>query len=299
VAPAALETRGGPRQLRRLAEGQEARRYAQFDVKPLAPTIGAEVSGLDLRVLNDALCAELDVALLEWKVLVFRDQPLTPEQLGSVARHWGELWDDQLIPTPEQQHAPDVVRFHRDADVKGFENVWHTDGSFRDRPTLGTLLRAIEVPELGGDTLFADMAAAFDNLDEALRDEIDGLRALHDWDAAYGWKLDAETFARVRRALPVVEHPVVRRHPVTGRRTLFVNRAFTRSIVGRSEAESERLLLFLTEQESIPEYQCRVRWEPDTVVFWDNRAVQHYGASDYYPARRVMERVTIAGDEPA
>jgi taurine dioxygenase len=142
------------------------------------------------------------------------------------------------------------------------------------------------------------MAAAFDNLDETLQQEIDGLRALHDWDDAYGWKLDAETFARVREVLPVVEHPVVRRHPATGRPTLFVNRAFTKRIVGRSEAESERLLLFLTEQASIPEYQCRVRWEPDTVVFWDNRAVQHYGVSDYYPARRVMERVTIAGDEP-
>jgi taurine dioxygenase len=298
VASAVLETRAGPRRLRRLHEGQKARSYEHFGLKPLAPTIGAEVSGLDLRVLNDALCDELDAALLEWKVLVFRDQPLTPDQLGAVARHWGELWDDQLIPTPEQQFAPDVVRFHRDAEVKGFENAWHTDGTFRDRPTLGTLLRAIEVPEIGGDTLFADMAAAFDNLDETLQREIDGLRALHDWDDAYGWKLDAETFARVREVLPVVEHPVVRRHPATGRPTLFVNRAFTKRIVGRSEAESERLLLFLTEQASIPEYQCRVRWEPDTVVFWDNRAVQHYGVSDYYPARRVMERVTIAGDEP-
>jgi taurine dioxygenase len=299
VHASVLRNRRGPLCLRRLGEDREARDYKRFTLQPLAATLGAELTGVDLHTpLSSELHEELDAALLEWKVLVFRNQALSPDQLSAVARHWGEIWDDQLIPTPEQQHAPDVVRFHRDAEVKGFENTWHCDGTFRDRPTLGTLLRAVELPALGGDTLFADMAAAFDNLDAVLQQEIMGLRAEHDWADTYGWKLDPETFARVREALPVVEHPVVRRHPVTGRSTLFVNRAFTQRILGLSDLESERLVLFLTEQASIPEYQCRIRWEPDSIVFWDNRAVQHYGVSDYHPARRVLERVTIAGEAP-
>jgi taurine dioxygenase len=284
----------GPKRLERLAPGAPAPVFSRIEVEPVGATLGALIRGVDLREDCDAgLLDELALALREWKLLLFRDQHLDAEQHARFAAHWGELTDDQLVSPPVRRPLDALVVFTRDAQTVGLENEWHSDGTFRRQPAAGTILRAIEVPRTGGDTLFADMAAAYDNLPEPLRARLDGLVAVHDWSlGAYADKY-AGKVEELRAALPPVEHPVVTLHPLTKRRTLFVNRLFTREIVGLSPAESDELLDLLCRQAEIPEYQYRFRWRPGSIAFWDNLAVQHYGASDYYPQRRVMARTTF------
>jgi taurine dioxygenase len=287
----------GPRKrLRRLADGEESKPYDLFDLKPQTAVIGAEISGIDLsRPVGPELHAELDRALLEWKVLFFRDQHITGEQHRDFARLWGELEIHPFLPAGE---VPEVVRFAKDADNVGVENVWHTDVTWREKPALGSVLRAIEVPEAGGDTCFADMAAAYDCLPKDLKDRIEGLTAVHDFTLPFGIGMAPEKLAEMQAKYPAVEHPVVRRHPVTGRRTLFVNAIFTTHVVGLPEQESEDLLKTLFRQAWVPEYQVRFHWAAGSIAFWDNRAVQHYAVSDYFPHIRVMERAAILGDRP-
>jgi taurine dioxygenase len=280
--------------MRRLPPGGRPGRYARLSVTPVGVTIGAEIAGVDLREpLADDVAAELDTALHEWKVLFLRDQHLTADQHAAFASRWGEMSDDQLRSVTRPDPVDNLVVFTRDAETVGLENGWHSDGTFRAMPTRATVLRAIEVPDVGGDTLFADMAAAYDNLPDGVRARLRGLTARHDWSlgayaAKYGDQLD-----EYRRALPPVEHPVVIRHPVTGRATLFVNPMFTREVVGLDPAASDELLELLFAQADLPELQARMRWLPGSIAFWDNIAVQHYGANDYHPARRVMARATV------
>jgi taurine dioxygenase len=285
----------GPKTLVRLADPASSGPYQRITLRPVGATIGAQVSGVDLREpLDDEAFEELDRALLEWKLLLFSDQHLTIEQHAAFAGRWGDIVDDQLLFSKKENPVDNMVVFTRDADVVGLENEWHSDGTFREVPPMGTVLRAIEVPPLG-DTLYADMAAAYDNLAPEVKDRIDGLTAMHDWSLGkyatkYGDRLD-----EFRRLVPPVEQPVVLIHPRTGRKTLFVNRLFTASINGLAAEESDRLLDLLCRQAEVPEYHIRHHWEPGSVAFWDNLAVQHYGASDYYPQRRVMARAAIAG----
>ena len=215
------------------------------------------------------------------------------------AARFGPLVDDQLVLQQSPNPVDNMVEFTRDAAVVGYENEWHTDGTFRPVPPLATILRAIDVPAVGGDTLFVDMAAAFDNLDDDLRARITSLTAIHDWSiGAYADKF-GDRLEELRALVPPVEHPVVIRHPRTGRPTLFVNRLFTREIVGLDPAESDALLDLLCRHAELPELQTRLHWEPGTVAFWDNVAVQHYGANDYFPQVRTMARAAIAGDPAA
>jgi taurine dioxygenase len=176
--------------------------------------------------------------------------------------------------------------------------VWHSDVTWRLQPSLGSVLRAREVPDPGGDTLFCDMYAAYDGLQDDVRASLHGLRAVHDFTKTFGRALDPDALAQKQKEYPPAEHPVVRTHPETGRKALYVNAAFTSHIVGMARDDSRRLLDLLYRQATVPEYQCRFRWRPDSIAFWDNRAVQHYAVSDYWPRRRVMERVTIIGDTP-
>ena len=269
----------------------------------MTPTIGAEVAGIDLRQpLDDETQAELHRALLEWKVLFFRGQHLDAEQHHTLGRRWGRLeWHPFAAPTGFTQDEPaesKVVRLAKDEKSVGRENIWHSDVTWRECPSLGSILRAVEVPEVGGDTLFADMGAAYDCLDDELKERIDGLAAVHDWWDTFGRGMSAEERDTLRPDFPAVEHPVVRTHPETGRKTLFVNAAFTQHIVGLDPDESEALLDLLYRQAAFPEYQVRFRWQPGDVVFWDNRSTQHYASSDYFPQRRVMERITVVGDRP-
>lgn len=291
----------GPRIASRLPDGTEPRPYERFAVRALSPTIGAEIDGVDLGgTIDDDLHAELRRALLEWKVLFFRDQDITRDQHRAFAERWGELEQHPFYRYvhPDDQSAADVVTLAKDAVSGGVENEWHADITWHEHPSFGAVLRAIEVPDLGGDTLWADAGAAYDGLPDDVRARVDGLVAVHDWTTTFGLAMPPDDVAALSTRFPPVEHPVVRVHPETGRRTLFVNPIFTQHIVGLDPTESDALLDVLFRQMTRAEYQCRFRWTPGAVAFWDNRATQHYASSDYWPARRVMDRISIAGDRP-
>jgi len=280
---------------RATAASREA--VAMLDIAPLTMTIGAEVGGVDLADdLDDATIAAIRTALLEWKVLFFRDQHRL-DRNGQIAfaRRFGEL---EVHPvTPKGQEQPEVFVIPAGGDFRAPDN-WHCDVTWRPEPSLGSILRAVQLPPLGGDTLWADMNKAYDLLDEETKTRIDGLTATHDYASVFGRGQPPEVQAKMRAKHPTVEHPIVRTHPETGRKTLYVNSGFTRSIVGMDEAEGARLLRRLVRQPTIVDVQCRFRWRPGSVAFWDNRATQHIVSNDFLPARRVMERVTIAGDRP-
>jgi taurine dioxygenase len=272
-------------------------RYEGFTITRLSPTIGAIVEGLDLSTtLTDEQVAEVRRCLLDFKVIFFRDQRLTADQHVTFARRFGDLEIHPFIPSNTSQ--PELVRFEKEAQVGGFENGWHSDVSWRETPSAAAVLHAIEIPPVGGDTAFCDMHAAYGGLDQEVKDRLEGLSAVHDFTKAFGHTLDADSKASMHETYPPVVHPVVRTHEETGRKLIYVNRYFTQRIVGLEESESNELIDFLCSQADVPEYQCRFRWEVDSVAFWDNRAVQHLAASDYWPERRVMERASIVGSRP-
>jgi len=292
------DVNAGPRKgLRRLPEGEEPRPYEAITVAPCTRLIGAEISGIDLsEAITPEVFAELDRALLEFKVLFFRNQArVTGARHRDFAGMWGELEVHPFLP---QSEVPEIVRFEKGTENAGVENVWHADVTWREKPALGSVLRAVDVPEAGGDTCFADMAAAYDFLPEPVKARIEGRVAVHDFTLPFGLGMDPDKLKEMQAKYPAVEHPVVRTHPRTGRRTLFVNAIFTTHIVGMPEDESEELLKLLFKQAAVPEYQVRFKWAPGSIAFWDNRAVQHYAVSDYFPQRRVMERAAILGDRP-
>ena len=286
-----VATHFGPRMM-----PKNATDFVSFRVRPIGTAIGAEVEGVDLaRGVSGDLREDLNRALLAWKVLFFRDQDITSEQQRDVARQWGEL---EVHPFLKAGDTPEVVRFEKDETTKGVENIWHSDVTWRQIPSLGSILRAVQVPALGGDTMWADMALAYDGLPEHVRDRVDGLTAVHDFSDSFGQSMSPDKLAKMREEFPPAEHPVIRVHPETGRRTIYVNEIFTSRIVGLDPEESSRLLGYLCAQARVPEYQCRFHWEPNSIAFWDNRSTQHYAISDYWPAVRIMDRVTIVGDRP-
>ncbi len=274
---------------------------SEWTLRHLTPCIGTEVHGINLADNHsDATIAALSDLLVERKVLFFRDQPISVEAHIVFAARFGEL-EVHPFTTNDMAH-PEVIHLDNDEANPPYINLWHSDVTWRAEPSLGSILRARVVPEVGGDTLFANMEAAYDGLDEATKEQIDGLMAMHDNEGFLaGMKMrgasDEEVEAK-RQEFPPSTHPVVRTHPVSGRKSLYVNRAFTRCIVDMDPAESDALLQKLYLQAWIPDYQCRFRWEPDSFAFWDNRAAQHYAAADYWPETRKMERVTIIGDKP-
>jgi len=273
----------------------------RLEVAPLTPTIGAEVSGLDLtQPLEAGEVSALRQALLDWKVLFFRDQEIDTDQHLAFARNFGAL---EVHPfAPQKEGYPEVLAITHNRESRGRENTWHSDVTWRIEPSLGSILRAIEIPPVGGDTLFADMYAAYEGLSDEVKSKVDHAVAVHDFAhfrvAMRKRGMTPEQIEAFNQAYPMVEHPVIRTHPETGRRAIYVNAAFTQHIVGLEKSESDALLAHLYAQAAIPEYQCRFRWEPGSIAFWDNRASQHYAASDYWPAVRRMERVTIVGDRP-
>ena len=271
--------------------------YEGFTVSQVGSTIGGVVSGLDLtKPLTDAQVAELRRALLDFKVLFFRNQPVTPEQHVAFASRFGDLEVHPFIPSNTGQ--PELVRFEKEAQVGGFENGWHSDVSWREVPSAAAVLHGILIPPVGGDTSFSDMYAAYDGLSDELKEQIDGLVAVHDYTKAFGHAVDESAKAEMRLKFPPVEHPVVRTHGETGRKLLYVNRYFTDSIVGMGVDEGNALIDLLASQAEVPEYQCRFRWEQDSIAFWDNRACQHLALSDYWPEHRIMERASIRGERP-
>jgi taurine dioxygenase len=273
-----------------------ALRFDRCEVRPLSPTIGAELHGVDLAKLDDATFAELRRAWLEYKVIFLRDQTCTAREQMDFARRFGELEVHPFLPANAEHD--EIIRFEKGEDTAGYENLWHSDVSWREIPSLGSLLRCIEAPPRGGDTLFADMIAAYAGLPDEVKERIDGAVAVHDFLHSFGLAMDEQTRAEKRKEFPPARHPVVRTHPETGRRILYVNAVFTSHIEGMPREESDSLLDYLYRTATTPEYQCRFQWRPGSVAFWDNRAVQHYASNDYWPDRRVMERVTVIGDRP-
>ncbi len=293
------EVKEGPRLLKRLPNGVEEKPYTFFSIKPLTPIIGAEIEGLDLsKPLAKEVQEELNRAFLEWKVLFFRNQAITSEQHLAFAKLWGDLEVHPFYKPASQKQAKEIVQFSRNQKQGGSENVWHADVTFRENPAKASVLRLIEVPPVGGDTLWADMAAAYDNLPESIKKQIEHLKAIHDFTPSFAHLLQPDELEAFQREFPAVEHPIVRTHPETGRKTLFVNSSFTTHIVGLEHSEGEQLLQYLFRQAHVPEYQVRFRWEANSIAFWDNRATQHYAVSDYYPHSRKAERAAIIGDCP-
>ena len=226
-------------------------------------------------------------------VLFFREQPLAPEQHLALGRRFGPLHVHPAAPYAEGN--PELMLIHTDRDsFRHNGEDWHSDVSSDAEPPMASILHLHRVPERGGDTLFANMYSAYESLSQPLRRLLDGLTALHQWDYAgvYG---DHPP----QRQVPSAEHPVVRRHPVTGRRALFVNRVFVRRIVGLEPAESRALLDFLFEHLADPRFQCRFRWQENSVALWDNRCAQHRAIWDYYPQTRSGIRVTVKGSRPS
>lgn len=263
----------------------------------LSPSIGTEVLGIDLaQPMSSHMKKYLHALMLERKVLFFRDQDISTEAHMAFCRNWGELEVIDFLP----QHPiyPEVLTIDRDKDNKSYENIWHSDVTWREVPSLGSALRSKIVPEVGGDTLFADMYAAYDGLPAHIKQACEGLMAVHSITNSLGVYMDPERLYQMSRKYPAQKHPVIRTHPETGRQAIFVNRAHTVSITGMNRRDSAELLEILYRQADTPEYQCRFRWQPNSIAFWDNRACQHYAAFDYYGQRRSMERVTVVGSKP-
>jgi len=230
---------------------------------------------------------------------VMRDQDITVDQQMAFGALFGELSIHPFSPNLADKPEVIILDYSKD-NPPALTDIWHVDETFREAPPMATILRAKVVPEVGGDTLFASMSAAYRGLSERMKQHIHGLEALHDfkpWRPLFGHK-DRAKLRALEDEFPNPWHPVVRVHPVSGRRVLYVNQQFCVRIRDLKPDESDALLGFLYRQAAIPEYQLRVKWQPNTLVMWDNRSVQHYAAHDYYPARRTMERVTVKGDRP-
>ena len=281
---------------------------ADFDLTPITPSIGVEVTSIDLNdELDHITVAELRRALTRHKVLVFRDQDITPAAHVALARRFGEL---EVHPVfPHHPDHPELVLLGGTAAGKASENIYHSDVSWREVPSMASLLRCVECPPAGGDTIWVNMALAYERLPEALKPQLAQLDAVHDLMPAFGPRLAPEEREATRALFPPVTHPVVRTHPESGEQILYVNEAFTTHLANYTAAFEPRvgadfklaemeLLHHLLRQAATPEYQMRLRWEPNTLVIWDNRSTQHYAIQDYFPAVRRMMRATVIGDRP-
>ncbi len=267
--------------------------YESIQVTPSTPCIGAEISGVNLaQPLQDRQVAELRQAIADYQVIFFRDQALDFESQQRVGRYFGELMRHSGVAGLKEH--PLIVAIHADADSKyvAGEN-WHSDLTCDAEPPMGSILYLHTVPEVGGDTLFSSMYAAYEALSERMKAYLEGLTAIHDGEHVYRPITDDPS-----KRFPCSLHPVVRTHPVTGRRGLFVNRSYTTRINGVSKEESDAILSYLYAHCVNPNFQVRFRWRPHSVAFWDNRCTQHMAVWDYHPQVRSGYRVTVKGEKP-
>jgi len=272
--------------------------YETIEVRQLTPLIGAEIGGVDMRDPPDNQTFQaIHDAWMEHQVILFRDQDITLEQQKDFGRRFGELAIHPAAPGPEGH--PEIFVLHADENSKFVEgNAWHTDVSCDEKPPLGSLLHLHTVPPVGGDTLFASTYAAYDDLSADMKTYLDGKLAIHDGEHVYRGRYAYQGIDDSGRTYPHAEHPVVRTHPVTGRKGLFVNTGFTVQIKDLPQRESRAVLDFLYDHIAQPKYQCRFKWAPNSVAMWDNRCVQHFAMWDYFPATRSGNRVTLEGDKP-
>ena len=285
-------------------------RLTAIKVEPLTGTIGAEILNVNIgEAARDAdIMGEIRALLLKHKVIFFRDQDIDRADHVAFARHFGEL-EDHPVAGSDPDH-PGLVRIYKTPDSANdrYENAWHSDATWREKPPFGCVLRCVECPEVGGDTMWVNMAAAYERLPENVKVRIAGLRARHSIEATFGAAMAIEKRHALKAQFPDAEHPVVRTHPETGEKVLFVN-AFTTHFTNFHTAENVRfgqdyspgasdLLNYLISQAFVPEFQVRWRWKPNSMAFWDNRSTQHYAVMDYPPCHRKMERAGIIGDLP-
>ncbi|HEX7198019.1 MAG TPA: TauD/TfdA family dioxygenase [Dongiaceae bacterium] len=282
--------------------------YQSITVQPVAGSLGAEVSGVDLaKPLSNAAAAEIRRAFTENLVLFFRDQRLTPQQHLAFSGLFGRLCRMPYIK--HMDDYPDIIAVLKEADerkISTFGNAWHSDFSFLEEPPLGSILYAREIPSHGGDTLFANMYEAYETLSAGMKRMLLGLKAMHSG-KPYGQgglpkDLKTSRSIGIERNNPEADreiaHPVVRLHPESGRKALFVNAIYTTRFEDMSEAESRPLLDFLFEHVQRPEFACRFRWAEGSLAVWDNRCTVHYAVNDYDGSRRLMHRTTVAGERP-
>ena len=272
--------------------------YETIEITPMTPRIGAEVSGIDLtKSLGNQQFQELHDALMEHSVLFFRNQDVDVEQHKNFGRLFGDLHIHPGSPPPPGH--PEILIVHADKDSKHIagEN-WHSDVTCDAEPPMGSILHLWEVPKSGGDTLFASMEAAYDDLSERMKTYLDGLNATHSGEQIYRGRYNNQKHDDTNVTYPRNVHPVVRTHPVTGRKSIFVNKTFTTHINEIPKAESDSVLAFLYSHCAKPDYQVRFKWQPHSIAFWDNRCVQHLALWDYYPQVRSGYRVTVKGDKP-
>ena len=268
--------------------------YTTIRVEPLTPTIGAEIFGVDLgQTLTALQFDDIHTALMRHLVIFFRDQQLTIEQHKAFGRRFGAL---DIHPTSRMEGHPEIIEIKADENsnyVAG--EVWHSDVTCSPTPPMGSILYLQQTPaNAGGDTLFVNMYRAYETLAEPVRKMIDGLTAIHDGERVWRGRQQK----KVAGDLPRSEHPVVRIHPVTGRRALYVNRNFTEHIVGLSRLESDAILDMLYRHAERDDFKCRFKWRPKSIAFWDNRCTMHQAMWDYYPQKRYGHRVTIVGAKP-
>ncbi len=277
-------------------------RNRHIEIHPIAGALGAEIGGVDVaEELDDALIGEIRQALLDHGVIFFRDQKLDPARHKAFTRRFGEIF---LHPNYQGVSAdPEIVDIRREpGDKKIVGEDWHTDTTMVAEPPLGAILYAIEVPPYGGDTLFANQYLAYESLSDGLKRTLEHLRAVHSDRMVAGplAGMNAQRATKVREDADWREtisvHPVVRTHPETGRKLLFVNRSYTVGFEGWTEAESKPLLDYLLEQGHRPEFTCRFRWANGSIAFWDNRSTKHLAVHDAGPFRRIMRRTQIVGD---
>lgn len=269
-----------------------------FRVSRLTGALGAEVEGIDLaKPLDPPTRAALEDAWMEHQVLFFRDQAISVDQHKAFARNFGELHVHPVLQQMADQGHPEIVVLESDAERPYVADRWHSDVTFEKRPPLGSILRAVAVPETGGDTMWASMYAAYDALSDTMQRLLSGLTAFHDG-GGFARIAKDEGQRRDLESRQTAEHPVVRTHPVTGRKALFVNSVFTKRIVGMKSGESRALLSFLCDHLASPDFTCRFRWRKDSIAMWDNRCTQHHAVWDYWPHSRYGERISVVGDEP-
>ncbi|MFL9959949.1 TauD/TfdA family dioxygenase [Paraburkholderia sediminicola] len=279
-------------------------------IEQLTNAIGAEMVGIQLTdaIHDDGLFAEIRANLLKHRVLFLRDQDITSSEHVAFARRFGEL-EDHPVAGSDPEH-PGLVRIYKTPDRPNdrYENSWHSDATWREAPPFGAVLRCVECPPVGGDTMWANMVLAYEHLPPHVKEQIADLRARHSIEASFGAAMPIEKRHALKAQYPDAEHPVVRTHPETGEKVLFVN-AFTTHFSNYHTPARVRfgqdanpgagdLLRYLISQAYIPEYQVRWRWTPNSIAIWDNRSTQHYAVMDYAPCHRKMERAGIIGDRP-
>tara|TARA_R110002124_G_scaffold517_1_gene2490 strand:- start:3929 stop:4753 length:825 start_codon:yes stop_codon:yes gene_type:complete len=272
-----------------------------LDIRPVAGALGAEILGCDLsQEMTADRASQIRTLLNDYEVIFFRDQDISPRHQKALALTFGPLQTHPAYDTVE--NFPEITILESTADKPTRIEKWHSDMTFREHPPIGTVLKSEIVPPRGGDTLWSSMTAAYDGLSAPLQTFLDGLTAVHDFSHGFKESLAApggrERLADAVAANPPVRHPVIRVHPETGKKVIFVNSLFTTHIEGLRPAESDALLAYLFHHITVPEYTCRFQWQVNSIAIWDNRSTQHKPVNDYFPAHRRLHRITIDGDRP-